>query len=492
VPKIPRVISQERPGFIPGARVSPEAMTQDLRSMGQAGETMSQLGGTLSNIGIEFDAKLREAREASEYSGAENTWKEGVNAFKLGLDKDTDYKTYSERFEKEQSRLYNQITPTLTEKNAQTAFKRFVDKDLVGERFAINHRATQTEINFMKGDYYKQIELAVKRGDTDFINKSTAAAVSAGYIKADVGEAARENALKKVEYDTIWQTAISMPDEETAMEFVEKSKGLSPGERNSLLAGVSRHFTAEDAKQKEELEAAREAQRTELLPKLRDGDLTPDDIYNSAFDEKEKKQWFGWMDSRNKAISTGKVDPLTVTDDIVYGDVSMQVNSTPETITTAEIWSLQGHGLSTNDCEKLTKRLDGNLKDPVKFQGGKRAHASLLKLKNQGVFGEGVEAETIWGQKANALDNYLSDNPDASNEEITTFFEGLVAEEQTNYFGKILDAYWNQLTFGFGEEARAMFSPEKGTDDAEAIKILREGGHKITQENIDYVKGQLK
>lgn len=437
--KIPQYIRQEKPQVVPGVRVSPEAMTQDIGAMGQFGQAMSKVGN-------EFVQKLREAREVSEYSNAENTWKEGINQFKLGLD--TDYKTHLEKFEKRQVELYNEISSKMTESNSHAAFKRFVDKNLVDERFSIGREARKLEIGAMAADYYKQIELAVKRGDVDFINKSTAGAVSAGILKADVGETARQNALKKVEYDSTWQTAISMPDEKSAMEFIEQIKGLTPGERTSLLTSVSRHFTAKNARQKEELEAHREQQRVTLLPKMRDGSIAPNDIYEAGFDTKEEKQWFDWMDSRNKAISAGKTNPLTETNDAVYGNMSERINLYPETVKRGDIWALHGKGLSTEDCEKLTKQHQSNLEDPVKFQGGKRAHASLLKLKNGGVFGEDVEAETVWGQKANALDNYLRDHPDASNEEITKYFEGLVKEETSSWVGKILDAYWNQLTFG--------------------------------------------
>lgn len=460
MPRIPRQYAQTKPAVIPGVRVSPEAMTQDIRAMGQFGETLSQVGN-------EFQTKMRVAREASEFSNAKNTWKEGVNQFKLGLG--TDYRTHLEQFEKSQVDLYKQVSSNITEPNAQTAFKRFADNDQVDERFKIGREARKLEINAMEADYYKQIELAIKRGDIDFINKSTAGAVAGGYLKADVGEKARESAIKKVEYESTWQTAISFQDEESAMEFVEQTKGLSPGERNSLLAAVSRHFTAGDARQKEAVETQREQERKTLLPKMRDRSLSPEDIYNSSFDEKEKKQWFGWMDSRNKAIASGKVDPLTETNDSVYGNMSERINLYPETVKKSDIWELHGKGLSTDDCEKLTKQHESNLKDPVKFQAGKRAHRSLLKLKSSGVFGEDVEAEQIWGQKANALDNYLRDNPDASNEEITKYFEGLVAEEKSNFFGQLLDAFWNQLTFGLGDKIKGMV--EEGT----AKKII---GHK--------------
>ena len=443
-------------------RVSPESMTQETRAIGQFAQSVAQVGGTMSEIGIAFENKLREAREASEYAGAENAWKEGINQFKLGLDTDTDYKTYSERFEGYQSQLYNKITPTITEKNAQGAFKRFTDEDLVGERFAVSHRANQTEMNFMKADYHKNIELAVKRGDTDFINKATTAAVAAGYIKADAGETARQNALKKVEYETAWQTAISMPDAESATELIEQTKGLSPGERNSLLTAVNRHFTAEEARQKEAVEKGREAQRENLLPKMRDGSITPDDIYNAGFDTGEEKQWFGWMDSRNKAIASGKTDPLTETNDAVYGNMSERINLYPDTVDKADIWALHGKGLSTSDCEKLTKTHEGNEKDSAKAQALKRGHSTLNTYKNDGLFGDDTqESEKVWGQKSNALDQYSADHPDASNEDITTFLEGLVSEEKSNYFGGILDAYWRNLTFGLAGGINEMF-PAKG------------------------------
>jgi len=492
VPRIPIYTKRQVPKVVPGVRVSPSAMTQDIAAMGQLGGAMAQTGSAITKVGMEYQEKLREARELSEYSSAENQWKDGINQFKEGLD--TDYKTYDKRFNEYTSSLYKEINTNITEPKAQDAFKRFIDSELVKEGHNIRTLAGKKEIEFMKGNFYKQIELAVKRGDTDFINKFTSGAIKAGYMDADVGETARQNALKKVEYDSIWKTAISMPDEEAATAFIEDAKGLTPSERSSLLTGVSRHYTAEEARQKDALEKQREAQRVQILPRLRSGELSAVEIYNSSFDEKEKKQWLDWMDKRNKAIAAGKKDPLTVTNDAVYGNMSERISLYPETVKREDIWALHGKGLSTDDCEKLTKQHETNLKDPIKFQGGKRAHASLLKLKNAGVFGEGVEAETVWGQKANALDNYLSDNSDASNEEITKFFEGLVAEEKSNWFGGMLDAYWNQLTFGLGKAIKptgraveqkldaktaAAILKETGGDKEKAREIAKERGYKF-------------
>lgn len=465
-------------------RAAPGAMTPDVEAMGQ-------FGGAVSTISNEFVLKMREAREASEYYKAENSWKEGINQFKSELD--TDYKTYSERFEKKQAELNKKISSNITELNAQKAFKRFVDADLVTERYDLGRKARQLEINDMAAGYYKDIELAIKRGDIGFINRSTAAAVQEGYLKADVAERAKENALHKVAYDFIWQTAIEMEDEKSAIEFIEQAKGVTPGERNSLLTAASRHFTAEAAREKEEIEAQREQQRTTLLPKLREGSITSQDIYEAGFDTNEEKRWFDWMDTRNKAIAAGKSDPLTETNDAVYGNMSERVNRYPETVTKDDIWALHSKGLSTDDCEKLTKRLDSLKEDTVKAQGLKRSHTSLSKLKNQGIFGEGTEAEKVWGEKANALDHYVDTHPDATNEDITKFTNDLVEEEKSNFFGKMLDYLMlgtGVLPFAVGdwllkrpgeldaERAKALIK-EAGGDKEKARKIAKERGYEF-------------
>jgi hypothetical protein len=358
--KIPQYIRQEKPQVVPGVRVSPEAMTQDIGAMGQFGQAMSKVGN-------EFVQKLREAREVSEYSNAENTWKEGINQFKLGLD--TDYKTHSERFEKRQAELYNEISSKMTESNSHAAFKRFVDKNLVDERFNIGRDARKLEIAAMEADYYKQIELAVKRGDVDFINKSTAGAVSAGILKADVGETARQNALRKVEYDSTWQTAIGMPDEESATEFIEKEKGLTPTERNSLLTAASRHFTAEEARQKETVEKQRELDRAKLWEKEKKNELTYQDIDATSLDEKEKRSEADRLDKRNKAIVDGEKDPFKTIDPAVDNQVMQQIYS-DDPPTEQEIKSLSGNGLSVERAEhwiNILKKPDAGYKRALDY-----------------------------------------------------------------------------------------------------------------------------
>jgi len=252
--KIPQYIRQEPARVIPGVRVNPAAMTQDLQAMGQFGEAMGQFGETLSRVGNEFGTKMREAREVSEYSNAENSWKEGINKFKLGLETDTDYKTFSARFEKTQGDLYNQVASGITEPNAKATFKRFVDKNLVSERFEIGRKANKLEIGFMEADYYKQIELAIKRGDIDFINKSTNAAISAGYLKADVGEKARENAIAKTNYNTAWNNIITAPSRDDAVRVV-KDSALLPSEKNALISRYDQEVAFKKAQAKEQKEA---------------------------------------------------------------------------------------------------------------------------------------------------------------------------------------------------------------------------------------------
>ena len=357
--KIPQYIRQEPARVTPGVRVNPAAMTQDLQAMGQFGET-------LSKVGSEFGTKMREAREVSEYSNAENLWKEGINQNKLNLDKDTDYKTFLERFEKTQGDLYNQVASGITEPNAKAAFKRFVDKNLVSERYEIGRKASQIEIGFMEADYYKQIELAVKRGDIDFINKSTNAAISAGYLKADVGEKARENAIKKVGYDATWQTAISMPDEKSAMEFIENEKGLTPTERNSLLTAASRHFTAGEARQKTEKDKAIATVQDDFVTRAYDSEklLTHPEVDSSILEPTgsgSKAFFHDLIDKREKAVIENKNLPYTTDNGKAIADILLRntdPNQKPLTPTQIleEVSKPDSYSLST--AQNLIKTMD--------------------------------------------------------------------------------------------------------------------------------------
>ena len=469
MPKIPRIVSQERPTTVPGMRVSPESMTQETRAIGQFAQTVAQVGGAISQVGIAFQNKLTDAEITSQYNLSKGKYKEELELLreKQVIDRKTDWEDVKKDADEYKKGINVKTDAILKQPKARQAFDVFKKEyDLSFDKESFN-RTNSNRVAAVKAQTTSSMKLAIQLRDPDMAREAMEGAIESGAYDAKAGASNLELALIAIEdgidednYQDVWKVAREAPDKDTADTIIRGAE-LSAEQEKSLLSTSNSHFLGLEAKATKELEDKKESDRSNLLPKLRDGSLVPADIYTSDLEEREKLQWFGWMDSKNKAVAAGKVDPLTQTNDAVYGNMSERINLYPETIKKADIWALHGKGLSTSDCEKLTKAHEGNEKDSVKAQAAKRAHASLKSLKGAGIFGEDEEAELTWGKKANALDNYLSNNPDASNEDITTYLDGLVSEEKSNYFGGILDAYWRNLTFGLVGGINKIF-PAKG------------------------------
>jgi len=471
--KIPQYIRQEPARVIPGVRVNPAAMTQDLQAMGQFGET-------LSKVGSEFGTKMREAREVSEYSNAENLWKEGINQNKLNLDKDTDYKTFLERFEKTQGDLYNQVASGITEPNAKAAFKRFVDKNLVSERYEIGRKASQIEIGFMEADYYKQIELAVKRGDIDFINKSTNAAISAGYLKADVGEKARENAIKSVNEQVVWTIANSLGFEE-GMKFLndpEKTEDISVSKLNSMKASLRTQWNTQNKIDDRQLKETQDKTSADYFTQLDKGTLTLDMVNRAVLAQTLSEADGRYYKKALEQETAGKTNPdthLKLKDEILTANTEEKRIKAREKV-------LKAYGenkLFYKDAGTLLARIKEV--DPIQNDRARRFHADLKQKNKDGVFESDVFLE-----KSNTLDAWLKANPDAKDKEVEDFFKALTKEEDNGWVAKILDAFWGVATFG----APNIEFPEKGGDD-EAIRILIENKQPVTPANIKYIKDNM-
>jgi len=205
MPKIPRHISQEKPAVIPGVRVSPESMTQDIRAMGQFGEAMSR-------VGAEFTESLRKAREVHQATNAETESIGKFDALEEDLAKDRDYKTYKERFDKRKNEIWNDISSQITEPNALTYARRAFDRESVKREHTVNSMARVVEIDTMKGDFIINLDESAKRGDPQMINKLIIGAVSSGVITAERGETERLKALKSIDVYRASSAIIADPD----------------------------------------------------------------------------------------------------------------------------------------------------------------------------------------------------------------------------------------------------------------------------------------
>ncbi len=188
-----------------------------------------------------------------------------------------------------------------------------------------------------------------------------------------------------------------------------------------------------------EQEMFAEQWRQKNQPKLRNVTLTYDDIKDSPLTGKEKRTWDEKLTKQIKALADGKKDPLTVTNNTIYGRISERISLNPKEVDIQkDIWDLQGNGLSTKNCETLAAKLKTNLTDPIRGDATKRYHGLLKSFKTNNIFSDDEKENAyIYAEKAAELDNFVATDP--SDTELATFFKELTDEPKSSFLDWVID-----------------------------------------------------
>ena len=358
MPKIPRLISQERPTVIPGARVSPESMTQETRAIEQFGQAGIQTGEATSEAGIAFQNKLTDAEITSQYNLSKGTYKEGLKLLreKQVIDKKTDWEDVKKDATEYRKTGQAELDEILKQPKARQLFEAFrSDYDIAFDKESFN-RTNSNRVAAVKAQTTSALKLSIELRDPDMARESMAGSIASG----DRGEQAGANELKLVlleidkgidedNYQDVWKVAREAPDKDTADTIIRGAE-LSAEQEKSLLSTSNSHFLGLEAAAAKEEEEAKEADRASLWDKEKEGTLIYDDIEETGLDQKEKLRRIDRLDDKNKAIAKGEDDPATITDPAVDNSVLQRVfSANPPTVT--EIRNMAGSGLSNGRAE---------------------------------------------------------------------------------------------------------------------------------------------
>jgi len=353
VPRIPRYFSQESVAATPLPRVSPEAMTQGIRAASAFAQEAQQASAY-------FAARLTEARRKSELMRAQNSWRQGVNDFVLGLEGDTDYDTYETRFEAFQKKLYGTIKKNY--KGDIQDFDNFTERELIGTRFEIGRAARKGLIRQMEGQYWEDLAMATKRGDRDFIEESTDTAIENGYLDPVAGEKAKAQALKKIDIQEAWNDVMASESHAEALKII-KATHLSPSEKSSLVAAYDREMAFREAQEKEVREAEITEVQDDFITRAYDSSnpLTHSEVDNSILEPTgggSKAFFHDLIEKRVKAIQKGEREPYTETDPRVLAKVLLRENDLNQPpMSATEILDLVGEGLGVKTAQSLIKTM---------------------------------------------------------------------------------------------------------------------------------------
>lgn len=233
-----------------------------------------------------------------------------------------------------------------------------------------------------------------------------------------------------------------------------------------------------------------------------------------------KKSLQKMMEDRNKALLGGEDDPTELHDPATSAEISRLLNTGPAGFDEVKkrggldyIYSLVGKGKEGGISVALAEKYAKTYKDLDEGKPSKnprvdamksRYHSTLGSLKTKKLFDDDeLENAKIYGTKANLLDKFFEDNPEATDAQAEEYFNGLVTEEKEGWFGKVWNEFWdanrlkgagldsvNQEVEEVGKERKAR-EAEQGLRD-EAIKLLKDNNRAVTEETVKIAIDRIK
>jgi hypothetical protein len=318
---------------------------------------LAGLGGVLSDFG----SKIDKARESFQLAKAQTTWKEGMADFGSSLEGDTDYETYEKRFDLFAKNLHKSVFSQISHKGASRVFEFWAKDSIVAEKTKVKHRANQLEVRFMGADHFKQLTLAVKREDRNFIIDETRNAIEAGYVDPIVGAKAQEAALEKLDWTTAWNDIVNVGDRGEAQAILDGTD-LSLSKKNTLLSNWEREQSFKRARAKEAKGEAITKIQNDFVNRI--DELTPNEVQQSGLDpvgSGSKMFFLNLIESKAKAIEMEKNDPYLTTDPVVLAQL-MTRSADPDAVplSASEILEYipKEAGLSITDARTLINTTD--------------------------------------------------------------------------------------------------------------------------------------
>ena len=444
MPQIPQYKRNVRPSLDSLPRVLPEAMTQDIAAMANMGGAIAGAG----QMGMAFVAQLQESRVTTEVDNAKVAGKKGMHDFLLTLHT-LDYKDYDKEYQKAKSSVYDNMA--LTENGAKAKFDSWWNDYTVMQEFTVSKMGIAEEIRVSSADFYKNINALADMGDVAGIQELTRNVIKSKYVKADVATRAEvaaigraEDKLRKNRVDQVWQKMFTVLDRKKAIQIINETEDLSTTDKSGLINRYDQEQRSAKAREVEGVNKAQESWKLDSYKKFRDNTLTFAEIDGSPLSADEKLRWVNWLDKKNKAVVEKTVDPFENTNATIYGRTSERISLNPKSINVEkDIWAFHGKGLSTDSCNKLIGQLKTNTDNPLRGDAAKRTHGLLKQFANSYIFHEDeMENAYIYGEKANALDQFLATDP--TDIEVEKFFRELTTEAT----GSWLNSLWEKMSIG--------------------------------------------
>ena len=339
MPRIPTQQRQVRPSMVEGARVSPEGMTKDLGALAGLGQAISQAG----QLGMQFAAKLEEARATTEYNNGVTTMNKAYNILEESLKNDPDYTTYEKQFEdaqKDITKLRQGFTIPAALEKWETTFVKMSEI----RRHKIMGMKNVREILKMQGDLETNLIDAEKTGDLGRALSILKMGEATGIIDPKPAAIRREQIKQNI--DIYRASTLIMKDPEMAIEAIQ-DKAIFPNLLDKTRLSLSKRaeiaLNTKKAKNKKNLEIQQTKTQNDFIHRVYDtenpliwgevdqSNLNPTGSGSKAF-------FKNLIVKRDEAIIEEKNLPYTQTNGKTLADL-MLLNTDPDKrpMTPAEI-----------------------------------------------------------------------------------------------------------------------------------------------------------
>jgi len=209
-----------------------------------------------------------------------------------------------------------------------------------------------------------------------------------------------------------------------------------------------------------------------------------------------KTRWLNNLTKQTDAINKGKKDPFEVDVPKTVAEMWTEIHIASENFETKEdiLDKYHGKGVSTNTVNKGIKEWTTKPKDPTKTARAKRGFTVLKNLETDGVYDTDEKKNIlIWNQKTNQLEQWIEDNPDASDAAFESYIEQLVEVEKRNWVLRLFDTFSEVATGEMAVRAARIVKTVKTTKKRErAIRELKMAGMPITEANIENAMQQIE
>ena len=505
--QIPRGRRQvEEPSeVIRGRAVAP---TAGKRAEAQLGQAIVQAGVATATIGSRIlNARARMAREeALNVSvNAANEIQNDLVQFvageriKPGLDSIGNVERFDEAFEE---RIQTRTAELPDELKALTR-QRLQPYSIKTRGALANHQQEQRRgVTFSNLDQARDaaIQEAANNPSIDTMESQLASVASTialyrqnGSIDTEEAQARVADAQQKIITSAINSASLTNP--ELAQTLVDATKAVLPADIvKTLEADIRKQTKLQKDEQKAVRDEAAQTFTNETIDLAVDGAAT---ITQAQADPR----WEVLNPKERETIRSiiSKSSPLNKSDPVTLAEVTTLVNTDPLALTVDDWNAFHGRkeqGISTADFNRLFKQWQINIEELENEQntatksGIKQAYKILNDARTKEIFDSNdLDNELAWASATQALDVFVTENPEASAEEYTDFVEKLLVPDQKGFIDRQFDFFLRKVSGArFGE-------PAVITDErlrADAIKALTEAGESITEANISEIARQIE